>query len=161
MPPFAPSICMGQCTKQAQQGNSQKSFTDFARISRERTRERSKESLETHTGLFKDYPAQREPDRNHRIGLLVPYNGKKERQRGQESSLKRTREPTEYTQNGQVRPTISHYSAMPADHAHLALLLIVWNDCTTEQRQEQKKSQRGRKNIEHGGEISYHAQCVQ
>ena len=43
----------------------------------------------------------------------------------------------------------------------LALLLIVWNDVATEQREEEKNNAEGRKNIEHGGEISYHAQCVQ
>ena len=42
-----------------------------------------------------------------------------------------------------------------------ALLLIVWNDVATEQREEEKNNAEGRKNIEHGGEISYHAQCVQ
>ena len=45
--------------------------------------------------------------------------------------------------------------------ASLALLLIVWNDAATEQREEEKNNAGGRKNIEHGGEISYHAQCVQ
>ena len=42
-----------------------------------------------------------------------------------------------------------------------ALLLIVWNDGVTEQSEREKNGAESRKNIEHGGEISYHAQCVQ
>ena len=41
----------------------------------------------------------------------------------------------------------------------LALLQKLWNEPGKEETAEEESISKGQKNIEHGGEISYHAQC--
>ena len=41
----------------------------------------------------------------------------------------------------------------------LALLLVLWDEAPRNEKQERKNISKRQKNIEHGGEISYHAQC--
>ena len=55
---------------------------------------------------------------------------------------------------------VDFYVHCPQNRKMRALLLIVWNDHATEQGKKGQIESGGRKNVEHGGEISYHAQCV-
>ena len=41
----------------------------------------------------------------------------------------------------------------------MALLLVLWDEAPRNEKQERKNISKRQKNIEHGGENSYHAQC--
>ena len=45
------------------------------------------------------------------------------------------------------------------DPTFWALLLVLWDEAPRNEKQERKNISKRQKNIEHGGENSYHAQC--